>query len=71
MSSYKVEFDENTCTGTLNCVAVAGDHFKEDEQKNEVTGKMELIIGDDHYETFTAAMLGCPSSSIKVTPLDD
>ncbi len=61
MSSYKVEFDENTCTGTLNCVAVAGDHFKEDE----------LIIGDDHYETFTAAMLGCPSSSIKVTPLDD
>ena len=48
MAKYKIEYDEDICIGTLNCIAEAEEHFAEDEKgytilqkatKNEKTSR--------------------------------
>lgn len=78
MARYKIEFDSSICIGSLNCLAVAGDIFGEDERKytilknaslNEKTGKMELIIGDDMVQKARKAEDNCPSLAITVSEI--
>jgi ferredoxin len=76
MTRYKIEFDSNICIGSLNCLAVAGEVFAEDNRKytilknatlNEKTGKMELTIGEDMVEKARRAEDNCPSLAITVS----
>jgi ferredoxin len=78
MARYKIEFDSNICIGSLNCLAVAGEIFSEDERKytilknaslNEKTGKMELIIGDEMVQKAKKAEDNCPSLAITVSEI--
>jgi len=76
----KITYDENTCIGTVNCVSMAANYFKEDENeytileggvKNEETGMIELEVDVDEE---TAAKLrlaesGCPVKAIEVTEI--
>ncbi|HXH19473.1 MAG TPA: ferredoxin [Chitinophagales bacterium] len=80
MPKYKIEFDANTCIGSMNCLSVAGDIFGEDENNftvlknarlNESSGKWELIIGEDLVERAREAESHCPSLSITVSEIPD
>jgi len=80
MSRYKVEFDANTCIGSLNCINLAGELFGEDEKNftvlknaklNEKTGKWELIIEEELIQKARDAESICPSLSISVSQIED
>lgn len=80
MGKYKVEYDADTCIGTMQCLAEAPEFFDEDENGftilkkgtlNEATGKYELTFEDDAlFEKVKYAEDGCPVDAIRVTKLD-
>jgi len=78
MAQYKIEFDANTCIGSVNCLSVAGELFGEDENKftimkdaklNESTGKWELIVGEDLIQKARKAEDNCPTLAITVSEI--
>lgn len=78
MSSYKIEFDKDTCIGTVYCTAVAEQFFKiSDDGKPELvgstfnaqTGKYELIIDEKDLAVNEDAAAGCPVEAIVITKL--
>ncbi len=78
MPQYKIEFDANSCIGSMNCLTTSGDLFGEDENKftilknarlNESTGKWEVTVGDDLIQKARKAEGNCPSLSIKVSEI--
>ena len=79
MAKYKVEFDADTCIGTMQCLGEAEDVFKEDENGftvlhrgtfNEATGKWELIVDEDQYQNVKDAEDSCPVDAITVTKME-
>ena len=76
MVQYKIEFDANTCIGSLNCLTTAGELFGEDENKftilknaklNEATEKWELMVGEDLLAKAKKAEENCPSLAITIS----
>ena len=79
MAKYKVEFDADTCIGSMQCLGEAEEVFKEDENGftvlhngtlNETTGKWELIIDDNQYQNAKDAEGNCPVDAIKVSKIE-
>jgi ferredoxin len=82
MAKFKVEYDKESCIGTLACIQEAEDFFKEDEDSgkatlvnseyNEETGNWELIIEDeDDFEINRLAADACPVNAIEVTEMEE
>ena len=81
MPKLKIEYDEQTCIGTTNCVSDAGDFFSLDENEytvlaggevNKETGRTELIVevDDELAEKLSKAETGCPVQAIQITKLE-
>ncbi len=60
MAAYKVEVDQDTCTGCELCVSEAADTFEMNDDGLAIVTNPE---GDDP-ETILAAAEACPSESI-------
>ncbi|GIV34281.1 MAG: hypothetical protein KatS3mg031_1816 [Chitinophagales bacterium] len=80
MAKYKIEFNPDTCVGSLFCLQEAEELFGEDENgytilknatRNKSTGMDEVIIDDTRYEKARKAAEECPTLSIKVTKIAD
>ena len=81
MPKLKIEYDEQTCIGTTNCVSEAGDFFSLDENEytilaggevNHQTGRTEVIVEVDVQvaEKLSKAETGCPVQAIRISKLE-
>jgi ferredoxin len=80
MPQYKIEFDKDTCIGTVYCVAVAEKFYEiSDDGKpllvgssfNTQTNKYELYIHESDLEVNEDAAAGCPVEAIVITKLEN